>query len=652
MRAAATPRRGGLDLYLVDIDTGGTMTDTLVSGEGEPRLIKVESTPHDITVSFMQSLESAAELLGFTELGAFLEQVRLIRWSSTLTSNVLAERKGPKLGLIVSEGHAGDLYADDPAMTAQVVPSLVRPEHITTLPAAADRGEIVAIVKNLIDQGIRRVNISLKGAFPDGSREQEVLQIIAEQFPDHFLGSVPALAGSEMLMRPDDMSRTFFALINAYVHNALANSLFKAEDAVKVDHDWRGDLLVGHLNGGVARIGKTKAVDTIESGPLFGTHASAHVAREAGLSRVLAIDIGGTTGKASAVTDGRVDTLPQGHFFGIPVRTKMPVLRSSALGGGSIARVEDGALRLGPESMGAAPGPACYGLGGGKATLTDALVLLGAISPTAFLNGRRVLDTERAAEAIGRDVAEPLGIDTLEAAGRIFDKAVEIMAALARATLAETGWAGGEQPVLFAYGGNGPLFATAIAEQLGLEEVRMFAFGTIFSAYGSAIADVLHVYERALVGGAGETAAAARQLHERARRDLGGEGFDPDAARQIWALEGAGGGTVEREGEGPASAEALLEELPDPQLLRLEARFHIGRIAIPPRAPASGEPSGRRQSPLGRDASLPVYAHDALYGAALAGPCVVDGGTFTWLLGVGWDLSIDARGDGVARRRQ
>ncbi|MEQ8661945.1 MAG: hydantoinase/oxoprolinase family protein, partial [Gammaproteobacteria bacterium] len=342
-------------MYCVDVDTGGTMTDTLVSGGAAPLLIKVESTPHDVTVSFLASLERAAALLGHASLVSFLDEVRLVRWTSTITSNVLAERKGPKLGLVVSAGHEADLYADDPADTAAVMPGLLRPEHVTSLAADAGRAAIVAVLKQLIDQGIRRVNISLAGAFPDGAREQEILAVIGEQFPDHFLGSVPALAGSEMLMQPDDMSRTFYALINAYVHNALANSLFRAEDVLKVEHGWRGDILVGHLNGGVARIGKTKAVDTIESGPLFGTHASAHVAAASGLARVLAMDIGGTTAKASAIGDGHIAMRAEGHIFGIPVRMPMPVLRSSALGGGSIARVVNGAVTLGPESMGAAP---------------------------------------------------------------------------------------------------------------------------------------------------------------------------------------------------------------------------------------------------------------------------------------------------------
>lgn len=640
-------------MYNVDIDTGGTMTDTLVTGGPQPLLIKVESTPHDVTVSFVQSLEAAANAAGAASLGEFLEQVALIRWSSTITSNVLAQRAGPKLGLIVSAGHEADLYATDPADTAQVLPSLIKPAHIVGLAPDADRTAIVTALKGLIDQGIRRVSVSLKGAFPDGRREQEILKIIGEQFPDHFLGSVPALAGSDMLMRPDDMSRTFFALINAYVHNSLANSLFKAEDLVKVDHNWRGDLLVGHLNGGVARIGKTKAVDTIESGPLFGTHASAWLAAAEGLQKVLAVDIGGTTAKASAVIDGRMEMRPEGHFFGIPVRMTMPVLRSIALGGGSVARAANGAVTLGPDSMGAAPGPACYKLGGSNATLTDALVTLGLLDPTGFLNGRRVLDTSLAANALERHVGKPLGDDLAAAARAVRNRAVEMMAGLARDTLRETGHEGDRDFVMFAYGGNGPLFATDVAEQLGLREVRLFALGTIFSAYGSAIADVLHVYERALVGAdaQAELTAAATALAAQAARDLKGEGFDPAGARLEWELDGAGTERASATGEPATVVAGMLAGVTRPALLRLTARFPIAKQPLPERAAGTATAArSTRASPLAPNGELPVYAHADLIGREVSGPLVVDGGTFTWYVGPHWRLLVDRRGDARATR--
>ncbi len=638
-------------MFSVDIDTGGTMTDTMVSGGGEPLLIKMESTPHDMTVSFMQSLEAAASALDFKSLGDFLDEVQLIRWSSTITSNVLAQRSGPKLGLVVSSGHESDLYAKEAHEVATVVPSLVRPEHIVGLPENAERGEIIAKLKQLIDQGIRRINVSLRGAFPDGQREQEILGIIAEQFPDHFLGSVPAVAGSEMLLRPDDMSRTFFALINSYVHNSLANSLFKAEDVLKIEHRWKGDILVGHLSGGVARIGKTKAVDTIESGPLFGTHASAHVAQQRELPHVLAIDIGGTTGKASVVRDGRVTMQSEGAFFGIPVRMPMAVLRSNALGGGSVARVKDGVITLGPDSMGAAPGPACYGLGGTQATLTDALVVLGLVSPTAFLNGRRVLKTEIAEHAIQRHVAAVLGGSPAEAAADIYGRAVAMMADLARETLGVADNLEQSPPVLFAYGGNGPLFATAIADILEIAEVRFFALGTVFSAYGSAIADVLHVYERALVTPhkQAEIESGGIGLRVQAQRDLRGEGFPPDEANYLWETEDGTG--RRRTVQGALDTAELAADF-DAQLLRLTARYSISKQNIPAQTAATGALShaNARPSVLGKNGHLPVYDHAALIGRTLVGPLVVDGGTFTWYVGSGWQIAVDLWGDAALHR--
>ena len=637
-------------MYFVDIDTGGTMTDTLVSGGEQPLLIKVESTPHDITLSFRQSLEAAATQSGFESLQEFLHQVRLIRWNSTLTSNVLAERKGPKLGLIVSEGHEKDLYAADFADAKKVISVLVQPEHIIGLPKNASQAEIVAILKYLMDKGIRRVNISLRDAFPDGSREQEVLVIINQQFPDHFLGSVPALAGSEMLMRPDDMSRTFVALINAYVHNALANTLFKAEDELKQDYNWRGDLLVGHLNGGVGRIGKTKAVDTIESGPLFGAYASARVAQQQQLKKVVAIDIGGTTGKCSAVNHGRVERLHEGHLFGIPVRMPMPVLRSRALGGGSVAGVVDGIVSLGPESMGAAPGPACYDLGGTKATLTDALVVLGAILPDKFLNGTRKLNVESAYNAIEKNLAGAMSVSVVTAAEKVFECAVCRIAELIQDTLSEVAWDDNDDTVLFAFGGNGPMFATYLADVLGIREVRMFALGNIFSAYGSAIADVLHVYERALINGNNDLLTSGLQLFQQAQRDLSGEGFDPSKADYTWQIDTANREEVRAQGDVDTMLDTLGRRA-DAQLLRLEARFALPQIKISDRerTPAPGYIE-KRSSVLGADGKIAVYLHDKLYGHHIQGPCIVDGGSFTWLIGAEWQLQVDLRGDSVARK--
>jgi N-methylhydantoinase A/oxoprolinase/acetone carboxylase beta subunit len=385
-------------MYTVDIDTGGTMTDGLVWDGANPSAmitIKVDTTPHDLVVSFREPLSEAARQLGHDSLPAFLDEVSLIRWSSTITSNALGERKGAKLGLLVRPGSERSLYGDGPS---PAVGTLVAERNVVGVDP--DGETVLEAVRRLLEDGARRICVSLD-SFPETSREEAVKRTVETQYRDHYLGSVPVLLASDMAQVDDAQTRTHYALINAYVHSQLASALFTAEDVLRYEQGWTGPLLVGHTNGGVARVGKTKAVDTIESGPVFGTHAAAWYARRYGLDRVVCLDVGGTTAKASVVEAGQPRYTRDGSLFGIPVRVPLALLRSAPLGGGSVVRPDGrGGVSLGPESMGAAPGPACYGLGGDQATLTDAFVVLGYLDPAGFLGGRRRLDVEAARTAL------------------------------------------------------------------------------------------------------------------------------------------------------------------------------------------------------------------------------------------------------------
>jgi acetophenone carboxylase len=640
-------------MYNVDIDTGGTMTDGLVSGNGTVVSLKVETTPHDVTISFIDLLTTAQKELDFADLRSFLSEVEVIRWSSTITSNVLAQRVGPKIGLLVSAGHEADLY--DARTAHAVVGSIVQAEDIAGIPADADETVVRAAIKSLLDKGIRRINVSLEGAFPDGADERRIVEMISEDYPDHFLGSIPALAGSDVTLRPDDATRTVASLINAYVHPSLATTLYRAEEILREQHGWPGNVLIGHINGGVARIGKTKAFDTIESGPLFGTYACAATSARFGDERVIAIDVGGTTAKASAVGGGRVITKDSGDFFDIPLELEFPLLRSIALGGGSVARVVDGAVTLGPDSMGAAPGPAAYGLGGRNATITDAFVVSGFISPTAFLNGARTLDVERAKAAIGRQIGVPLGVDTASAARAIVEQAWDDVATLARETAEEAGWDPAETTV-YAYGGNGPLFVTAVAERLGARAARFFRYGNVYSAYGSAISDVVHVYEAAIQADSDVAVRAAHHIEE-AARDFRGEGLDPVRALYRWEARIADGTLVGDELTADADLVAAASELAarspgQVTLLRLRAHSPLPRITLAD-APASGrpDPDGTRPSTYGVHGELPIYHAAAIPGATISGPLLVDGDSTTWLVTEGWDISTDSAGDAVLTRK-
>tara|TARA_R100001244_G_scaffold20643_2_gene21383 strand:+ start:54628 stop:56562 length:1935 start_codon:yes stop_codon:yes gene_type:complete len=641
-------------MITIDIDTGGTMTDCLVSDVQDRHSIKVDTTAHDYTVSFLQCLEKAAEIYEEDSVEKFLRGVELIRWSSTITTNVLAERRGAKVGLLVSEGHENDLYGDGDSVC---VGEIVAPENIIGLKNNPDAGMILSAVKDLLETGARRICISLKDSFPDNSNEIAVKDIIEDQYPDHILGSVPVLLGSDMAPVRHDQTRAHYSLMNAYTHMRLASSLFKAEDLLRDNHRWNGALLIGHTSGGVARVGKTKAVDTIESGPIFGTFGGAFMAREYGLKQVACFDVGGTTTKASVVMDGEPVFQRGGDLMEIPVETSFAMLRSAAIGGGSVARCEGGNLTLGPDSMGAAPGPACYGLGGQEATITDALLVLGYLDPERFLGGRRVLDVTKASEAIDRAIGVPMGVSTVQAAALICEEASEVMASLVRNTLAEAK-ADGDDTSLFCFGGNGPMFGGFIGEKLGISSVYAFDLGPVFSAFGSAQSDVSHVYER----GYGKSASSelfdmVADMDAQARRDLEGEGFDPNNAEYLYEFELGKGGDVPclelsgaPAGDLAEQVEAALQSKGEILLVRLKSRFAISShgVAKLPEGKATSTPVTRNISFGGTLVPTDCYLwEDLVVGQSIVGPAVVNGETLTCPIPPGWQLDIDSYGNAV-----
>ncbi len=657
-------------MYTVDIDTGGTMTDGLVWDGTTMVTVKVDTTPHDLTVSFRELLGEAACQLGFgSDLSAFLDEVSLIRWSSTITSNTLGERKGAKLGLLVRPGSERSLYGDGPS---PAVGTLVAERNVIGIDADADgqgsdgqgsegqgsEGQsVLDAVRRLLEDGARRICVSLD-TFPETRQEQAVKRIIESQYRDHYLGSVPVLLASDMAQVDDAQTRTHCALINAYVHSQLATALFKAEDLLRYDEGWTGALLVGHTNGGVARVGKTRAVDTIESGPVFGTHAAAWYARRYGLDRVVCLDVGGTTAKASVVEAGQPRYTRDGNVFGIGVSIPLAMLRSTPLGGGSIVRPDGvGGVRLGPESMGAAPGPACYGLGGDEATLTDAFLVLGYLDPDGFLDGRRRLDAGQARATLERRIAGPFGISVDDAARRIADAAVGTVAELVGSTLARAGIDPGEA-VLFAFGGNGALFAAPVAERLSIASARVFGLGPVLSAFGSAVSDVVHVYERSLgvAAGPGHDAivAAAGDMAAAGRRDLAGEGFDPDEAETETELDvhdGEGRRTVRAGDAGQALAG--LDGATHTDVVRVRVRRRLQTCQPPPRTSGSKTAPAHRTLLLADGGAAEVPVHDwagLAPGSRVEGPALAAGGSMTCLVPPGWVLEVDDRGDAALRR--
>lgn len=656
-------------MLTVDIDVGGTLTDGLF-GDGESlTAVKVDTTPHDLTVCFRECLQEGARLLGFNSLEELIPQVGLIRWSTTVTSNVLAQRSGPRVGLLVSPGQENSLYgkrAPSPALG-----SLVGESAVVGLKRPADPTLVMQAVKGLLEQGVRRIVVSLAGAFHDPGDERAIKGIIEEQYPDHFLGAVPVLLGSDVSRFPDDMTRTHQAVINAYVHGPLARSLYTAEDDLR-ELGYVRPLLIGHANGGVARVSKTKALDTLESGPTLGLFAAAHFARRYGLARVVSLDAGGTTVKIGLVQDGQPILTRELDLFGIPAHSPGILLRSMALGGGSVVRVDpaDGRLSLGPESMGAYPGPACYDLGGTEATLTDAFLVLGWLDADNFLGGARRLSVERAEAAFREKVAGPLKMEVADAAQQAVEKAFETTAGVIQEMLKEARWPG-EECALFAFGGNGPALACGLVERTGIGHVRVFGLGPVLSAFGSAISDIVHVYERAsgLALPADDQAqqdltSTLERMREEALRDMKGEGLDLDQVtlQLELELEGKGGErrsvSLDLARSGPPDLGAL-RSAGQPgrlDLIRLRASVEMPRLE-PPRLSADGaDPSAARRGERevrwdGRAQASPVYDWNRLRaGQRIGGGAIIETATSTYLVPPDWQLTMDELGNGHLTR--
>src|SRR3954463_4995574 len=504
---AATARSTRPRPYTVDIDIGGPLTDGLFSDGTTVTPVKVDTTPHDFTVCFFECLKEGARLLGYESLTALLAEVAVIRWSATIATNIIAEGKGPRIGLLVSPGTGENLYGEG---KSPAVGRLIAPENIVEV------GDNLVAIRRLLEQGVRRIAVSLQGGYEDDAQEQEIRALVDENFPDHYLGAVPLVLGSEIVRHPDDQTRTHMALVNAYVHTPLAVALFKAEDQLLEQHNYRRPVYIAHVNGGVARVAKTKAVDTAESSPYFGLNACAWWARLYGHEKVLALDVGGTTAKLGVIQDGKPLTIAHGDLLGVPLKTPWTLLRSEAVGGGSIVRVADGEITIGPESQGAFPGPACYDLGGREATLTDAFLAAGMLNPDRFLGGRRALRTDLALQALD-------GIDPEQ----VIDTAADLVAALAQDTLALAEPGDFE---LYCFGGNGANFAARVAQRLGLARAYVFNLGPVLSAFGSSVAEICHVYEEWPAAGA-DTDEIVERGKAHVRRDLEGERLSVDDAR-------------------------------------------------------------------------------------------------------------------------
>ena len=650
-------------MYTVDVDIGGTFTDGFFTDGVEVRTEKVLTTPHDITECFMSCIAAGSQAFG-TPLDAFLRQTVVARVSTTVGTNLIVQRAGPRLGLIVTKGYERTLYGDG---DAPVVGRYVDQDLIAGVDEGVDdKGRIVdaidpngllAAVRALVDQGARMIVISLANGWRNADNERRAREIIRERYPLHYLRSVPLQIGTEVVHVADDCARTNSAILNAYIHSDMARTLYRADDRLR-DAGYPNPLLVVHNSGGNARVAKTVALHTLNSGPAVAAQGAAHIAGTLGIERAVTADMGGTSFDMSIVADGAVSLNDTPEIEGVRLATPMIEVESLGAGGGSIAVVEDGVLRVGPESAGAVPGPACYGKGGMEPTVTDANLVLGYIDPEFFLGGRMTLDVEAARRASERRVARRLDMSVEEAAFAIRDRITREMADRMVARLEGAGHLAAEF-TMFAIGGSGPMHAAAIAERSGIGRIIAFPFGSVFSAFGANTTNIRHVYAHTLgasLSSVAEADAVLDSFRAQALRDMQGEGFAESDIKMIAELTVSSRGksrivplTSRRAGVAAALTAGLGKST---TRARIDEIRLVAECAVPVWSPGAARPS-RRAAPrrkgardvhwvAGQPHRSPVYDADQLRpGHGIEGPAIVDGADACFVVPASWSLEVD-----------
>jgi N-methylhydantoinase A len=502
----------------VGIDTGGTFCDLVHIGQdGVPRGFKAPSTPQDPAQGVFSVLDVAAAST-LNPADAFFSDVSALALGTTIAVNTVVTHSGAKVGLLTTAGHADMLsimrvngrvagrrleeiqnYSitdkPEPLVPRRLISEInERIDSVGEVIVPQSDDEVVREIKRLVREGIESLAISYLWGFLNPVHELRAREIAQSLYPTLFVS-----LGHELAQKLGEYERTEAAVVNAYVAPNVRNYIERVRSGIKTK-SLSAPLFVMQTAGGVGTENSSlgKPISTLFSGPAGGIVASMQVCRAAGFDNIVCADVGGTTFDVGLVVQGRpilrsTSTIDQRVMFCPTID-----IVSIGAGGGSIARVQSdtGRLMVGPESAGAAPGPACYGSGGTLPTVTDAALVLGYLNPERFLGGRLKLEVAAASKAIAHHVADPLKIDINTAAAGIFAIVNAKMADLVRKVTVERGY----DPRDFAlccYGGLGPLHAPFFAGDLSAKAVMipLGELSSVFSAYGVATANILHVKE-------------------------------------------------------------------------------------------------------------------------------------------------------------
>lgn len=503
----------------IDVDVGGTFTDMVMVLDGRTVFRKVPTTPYDLSVCFMQAIEAGAEALE-TSVDELMPKMELVRYSTTVAMNRLIERKGPRIGLIATEGHEdailiglGAQWIDGTRLDERrSLPLQNKPEPLVTremivgvkeridatgsILRPIDEEDVRKKVRTLVDNGARAFVVSLLWSFTNPEHERRVKEIIREEYREYHVGYLPVILSSEVVSRLGEYGRSMTAILDAYLQRLMQMELSSTWDKLR-DRGYTGPFFMVHNTGGCADVFKTTASRTYNGGPVAGLIGARDIAKYIGAGNVVCSDVGGTSFDIGLVMDDAV----RNYEFNPIVDTWMVAITmlqsiSIGAGGGSIAWINKALgnrLEVGPQSAGSYPGPVCYNLGGREPTVTDADLVLGYINPDNYFGGKMKLNKQAAERAIKRNIADPLGLDVIEAAALIRRIIDEKMASAIRKEVVLRGYRP-QDFALFAFGGGGPTHVSGYQDEI--PQAVIFPFSPVFCAYGSSVMDVMHVHER------------------------------------------------------------------------------------------------------------------------------------------------------------
>ena len=672
-------------MFTIGVDVGGTYTDLVATDEtGRTIFAKSPSTPADQSIGVMAGLEELARRLGVTRADMLAATDRFVH-GTTVATNALLERKGAKVALLTTEGHRDvvemreglkpDRYDLRSPPPEPLVPrerrlgvrERLKADGSASIPLdAASLGEAIAAVKQ---SGATSVAVCVLHSYLNPVHELAAVERLTLELPD-----VSVSHSSDVLPQIKEYERVSTTIVNAYVAPIVQRYLQNLEQRLK-QAGFSGTLFVVLSHGDMAPVGEASrlAAGTVLSGPAGGISGSRRCADLLHLPDLVPFDMGGTSTDISLIAHGQASLSADGMLAGQRIALRSLDIASIAAGGGSIASVDAGrTLRVGPESAGSVPGPACYGNGGTAATVTDANVVLGYLDASAFMGGKRPLDRAASEAAVDR-IAAALGLSRLEAAGGIHKMINLKMADGIRLMTLRRG-VDPRKFALLSFGGAAGLHAAEVARELEIRRIIVPTVASVLSAWGMLTSDLRYEVSRTHYGAGRISASEVRELFA---------GLERDAAGRLRSWFN-GPVTIQRSAEMRYGEQVFEIDVPLNDLDldaadlvdQIEHRFHrrheelytyaspgqevvfvnarvaaVGAVAqrgeatpaVASAAPCTAR--GSRQAWFGGWREVPVYALDDLRsGHSLVGPAIIEAETTTVLVDTGDRVTVNALG--------